>query len=228
MTPALEVRDLSVAFGRTEVVRAVSLAVDPGQVVGVVGPNGAGKTAFVDAVTGFVPSSGGVSVVGHRADHLRPHRRAGLGLGRTFQSLELFEDLTVGENLAAAAEAHARRRGGRHVVDAVARAASRAGIGEVLEELPGRLSHGRRKQVALGRALAGAPTVLLLDEPAAGLDGAERAALALTLRALAADGMAVVLVDHDANLVFGVCDRVTVLDGGRVVAQGPAATVRAD
>ncbi len=229
MTPALEVRDLTVAFGRNTVVDGVSVDVAPGQVVGLVGPNGAGKTTFVDAVTGFVPCSGAVSVGGVDAGHLRPHRRAALGMARTFQSLELFEDLTVGENLAVTAEAAvARGDAGDSAADRVARAAARAGLDDVLDVLPGRLSHGRRKQVALGRALAGAPSLVLLDEPAAGLDTAERAALASTLRALAGDGVAVLLVDHDVHLVFDVCDDVTVIDEGRVVAHGPPAQVRAD
>ncbi len=226
---ALEVGDLTVAFGRTEVVRSVSLAFEQGTVVGVVGPNGAGKTTFVDAVTGFVPSSGTVVIAGHPAGHVRPHLRVALGVARTFQTLELFEDLTVGENLEVAAQAGGSRAGAaRSPAERVARATTTAGVGDVVDVIPGRLSYGRRKQVALARALASEPTVLLLDEPAAGLDGAERRALATTLRQLAGEGLAVVLVDHDMHLVFDVCDQVAVLDSGRVVAHGPPAEVRAD
>ncbi len=227
--PALEVDDLTVAFGRTEVVRGVSLDFERGTVVGMVGPNGAGKTTFVDAVTGFVPSSGTVVIGGRRAGHIRPHRRVCLGVARTFQSLELFEDLTVGENLAVAAHAWAARGGAvLSSAERIARATTTAGVGDVVDMIPGHLSYGRRKQVALARALASGPTVLLLDEPAAGLDGAERRALASTLRQLADEGLAVVLVDHDMHLVFDVCDQVAVLDAGRVVAYGPPAEVRAD
>jgi len=229
VTPALEVRDLTVAFRGAPVVSGVSLEVEPGQVAGVVGPNGAGKTTLVDAVTGFVASSGAVSIGGRPVGGLRPHRRAGLGVARTFQSLELFEDLTVGENLAVAAEAAGpRARYGGTAGDRVKRAAVMAGVDDALDVVPGQLSYGRRKQVALARALAGGPSVLLLDEPAAGLDTGERAALATTLRSLAAEGVAVVLIDHDVHLVFEVCDHITVLDAGRVLAQGTPAAVRAD
>jgi branched-chain amino acid transport system ATP-binding protein len=218
VTAALEVVDLRVRLGGSEVVQGVSLAVGGGEVLGLVGPNGAGKTTVVDAVTGFVPATGAVTVDGRRAEHLRPHRRAGLGLARTFQSLELFDDLTVGENLAVAAEA-ARRRDRA----TVARAAERAGVGHLLAALPSHLSLGQRKSVALARALAAGPSVVLLDEPAAGLDGRERRALAATVAALAAEGTAVVLIDHDVRLVLEVSDRVAVLDGGSVVAAGPPA-----
>ncbi len=227
-TLALEVGDLHVAFGRTHVVRGVSLAVAEGTVVGVVGPNGAGKTTLVDAVTGFVSSSGTVTVAGQAAGHLRPHRRVALGVARTFQSLELFDDLTVGENLTVAAGARGRGGRERSTAERVAAAATMAGVDDVIDVVPGALPHGRRKQVALARALASEPSVLLLDEPAAGLDGAERRALATTLRSLADAGLAVVLVDHDVHLVFEVCDEVAVLDAGTVVAHGPAAAVRTD
>ncbi len=228
MTPALEVGDLTVAFGRIEVVRGGSLTVTEGTVVGVVGPNGAGKTTFVDAVTGFVRSSGAVTIGGRAASRLPPHRRVALGVARTFQSLELFEDLTVGENLMVAAGTGGSDRHGRSQTERVAWAASTAGVDHVLAAVPGGLSYGRRKQVALARALASGPSVLLLDEPAAGLDAVERRALASTLRSLADGGLAVVLVDHDVHLVFDVCDEVAVLDAGRVVAHGPPADVRAD
>ncbi len=228
MTAALEVRDLTVAFGRVEVVRGVSLTVAAGTVVGVVGPNGAGKTTLVDAVTGFVASSGLVTIEGRAAGRLRPHRRVALGVARTFQSLELFEDLTVAENLMAASHTGGSHRGSRSAAERVAWAASVAGVDDVVDVIPGVLPYGRRKQVVLARALASGPSVLLLDEPAAGLDATERRALSSTVRMLADEGMAVVLVDHDVHLVFDVCDEVAVLDAGRVVANGPAGQVRAD
>ncbi|MGI9033418.1 MAG: ABC transporter ATP-binding protein [Acidimicrobiales bacterium] len=255
MSAALEVADLTVGLGGSEVVRGVCLEVARGQVLGLVGPNGAGKTTFVDGVTGFVPASGTVVVNGRRVEHLRPHRRAALGLARTFQSLELFDDLTVGENLAVAAEAQQRRQKGaeaqqrrqkgaeaagrrrqaghaaghrRQLVETIARAADAARVGDLLEAIPKRLSLGQRKGVALARALAADPSVLLLDEPAAGLDGEERRALVATLGSLAAGGMAVVLIDHDVQLVSEASDRVVVLDGGRVVASGSPQELRGD
>ncbi|HEX2024299.1 MAG TPA: ATP-binding cassette domain-containing protein [Acidimicrobiales bacterium] len=220
--PPLEVRDLCVRFGRHRAVDGVSFNVARGTVLGLVGPNGAGKTTIVDAVTGFVPATGTVAMAGRPLGDLPAHRRAALGMARTFQSLELFEDLTVGENLAVASGAAAAARPG------AATAARLAGVEDVLDAVPGDLPHDRRRQVALARALAAAPAVLLLDEPAAGLDAAEREALGRTLRDLASDGTAIVLVDHDVDLVLGVCDEVAVLDGGRVVARGRPAEVRAD
>jgi branched-chain amino acid transport system ATP-binding protein len=206
VTAALEVRGLSVRFGATEVVHRLDLDVPGGTVVGLIGPNGAGKTSVLEAISGFVPvAAGSVRLGGAPVDDLPPHHRARLGLARTFQSLELFEDLTVAENLALAGGGAAG--GGR---------------------LPSRLSHAERSGLALDRAVVGRPSVLLLDEPAAGLDDAGRAALARRLRELAASGVAVLLVDHDMGLVLEVCDRITVLDAGRVIAEGPPAAVRAD
>ena len=164
-------------------------------------------------------ASGRIVLDGRAVERLPAHTRARLGLGRTFQSLELFEDLTVGENLLVAAEAAG---GGAEW------AAADGGLGGAAELLPAQLSNAQRRLVALTRAVAGRPTVLLLDEPAAGLDPAGRQALGRRLRRLADDGAAVLLVDHDLELVLDVCDSVTVLDRGKVIAAGPPATLRAD
>ena len=205
VTAALEVRGLRVRFGALDAVAGLDLALAPGTITGLIGPNGAGKTTALEAVSGLVPAaSGRIALNGTAVDHLPPHRRARLGLARTFQSQELFEDLTVAENLSVAGGA-----GGD-------------------DRLPVQLSHAERSELALDRALAARPTVLLLDEPAAGLDDAGRARLARRLREVAAQGSAVLLVDHDMPLVLEVCDRVTVLDAGRVIAEGTPAEVRAD
>jgi branched-chain amino acid transport system ATP-binding protein len=207
--PALDVAGLTVRYGRTEVVAGVDLVLRAGTVTGLIGPNGAGKTTVLDALSGFVaPAAGRIVLHGVAVGRLPAHRRARLGLARTFQAQELFEDLTVGENLQVAG-------------------AGPDGAGDD-DRLPAALSHAERAGLALDRALAAGPTVLLLDEPAAGLDDGARAALAARLRAVAASGTAVLLVDHDMRLVLDVCDRVTVLDAGRVIAEGPPATVRAD
>ncbi|HEX7277092.1 MAG TPA: ATP-binding cassette domain-containing protein [Acidimicrobiales bacterium] len=220
MTAGLEVRGLTVRFGPVAAVTDVDLDLRPGSVTGLIGPNGAGKTTVIDALTGFVPAaSGRISLNGRAVERLPAHARARLGLGRTFQSLELFEDLTVGENLLVAAEASG------NTVDWVDQM---GGLGPTVDLLPSQLSNAQRRLVALTRAVAGQPTVLLLDEPAAGLDPAGRHALGRRLRWLADDGAAVLLVDHDLDLVLDVCDEVTVLDRGRVVAAGPPATLRAD
>jgi len=216
----LEVRGLTVRFGTVVAVTDVDLDLRAGAVTGLIGPNGAGKTTVIDALTGFVPvASGTISLDGTAVERLPAPARARLGLGRTFQSLELFEDLTVAENLLVAAEAAGRSAGWT---------GETAGLGATVDLLPSQLSNAQRRLVALTRAVAGRPTVLLLDEPAAGLDPAARQALGRRLRRLADDGVAVLLVDHDLALVLDVCDEVTVLDRGRVVATGPPAALRAD
>jgi branched-chain amino acid transport system ATP-binding protein len=203
----LRVRGLQVRFGSTEVVAGLDLDLARGTITGLIGPNGAGKTTALEAISGLAPiAAGGITLDGTRIEGLTAHRRARLGLARTFQAQELFEDLTVAENLQVA--------GGSGVTD---------------DRLPARLTHAERSVLAVDRAVArGNPPVLLLDEPAAGLDDAGRDALAHRLRRLAAAGTAVLLVDHDMRLVLDVCDRVTVLDAGRVIAEGPPAQVRVD
>ena len=206
---ALEVRGLTVRAGAVDVVRGLDLDLISGTVTGLIGPNGAGKTSALEAISGLVPSATGTVALGGVAiEGLPPQRRARLGLARTFQSLELFEDLTVEENLAVAA-------GGR-------------GAGGGDRRVPGELSHAERARLAMDRALARRPSVLLLDEPAAGLDDTGRHALTGRLREVAASGTAVLLVDHDMRLVLDVCDRVVVLNAGQVIAQGTPAAVRAD
>ena len=209
---AMEVRGLSVRLGRVEVVTGVDLDLEAGSVTGLIGPNGAGKTTVVDALSGVAPATGRVLLEGARIDHLPPHRRARLGLARTFQSLELFDDLTVAENLL--------------VMSPSARPP--AGLEAVAGARPAQLTAAQRSRLSLARATARNPAVLLLDEPAAGLDVDERRALAAQLRELAGAGTAVLLVDHDMGLVLDVCDRVSVMDAGRVIATGPPAEVRAD
>ena len=205
MTTALEVRGLHVRFGATDVVADLDLDLPAGTITGLIGPNGAGKTTALEAISGLVPAAGGrITLGGTRIEHLSAHRRARLGLARTFQSQELFEDLTAAENLAVA-----------------------GGAGDDYR-LPVELTHAERAELALARAEARAPSALLLDEPAAGLDDTGRERLARRLRDVAARGTAVLLVDHDMPLVLEVCDRVTVLDAGRVIAEGPPSEVRVD
>ena len=206
-TVTLQVRGLRVRFGPAEVVAGLDLDLAPGTITGLIGPNGAGKTTALEAISGLVPVAGGEITLGStRIERLATHRRARLGLARTFQAQELFEDLTVAENLQVA-----------------------GGPGTGDDRLPSRLTHAERSVLAVDRAVArGNPPVLLLDEPAAGLDDAGRDALARRLRELAGAGTAVLLVDHDMRLVLDVCDRVTVLDAGRVIAEGPPADVRVD
>jgi len=233
----LEVRGLTVSYGGVSANIGVDLDVHPGRVTGLIGPNGAGKTTFVDAVTGFVrPTAGRVQFAGADITSARPAARARAGLARTFQSAELFEDLTVRDNLLVAAQ---RPRWYSLLSDLVVPSRRRdegeadaewaldvLGLGDVAELAPAALSHGQRKLVGVARALAMRPSVVLLDEPAAGLDSAESRRLGRQIRSLLDHGVAVLLIDHDMELVMEVCDELYVLDFGAVIAQGPPAAVR--
>ena len=215
MTPPLEVRDLSVRYGAGEVLSHVDLVLEPGTVTGLIGPNGAGKTTLLDAVMGFVPlATGTVRLGGSDLSSRPPHERARLGLGRSFQFLELFDDLTARENLLIAAESAGRRRPRADADDA--------------DEPAGALSPSARKELALRRVLAADPGVVLLDEPGAGLDPAERQQLATELRRMAGENRTVLVVDHDLDLVLDACDRIVVLDRGRIVFDGAPAQARTD
>jgi branched-chain amino acid transport system ATP-binding protein len=219
--PILDVTDLVVSFGGVRAVDGVTFSVAPGQLHGLIGPNGAGKTTTIDALTGFVSHRGRIQFEGRALDGLPAHERARAGVARTFQSLELFDDLTVRENCQVGPN-----RGNRE--SDVEGALDLFDLRSVGERTPSELSLGHRKLVAVARALASKPRLLLLDEPAAGLDSAESRLFGQHLRAVVESGVTVLLVDHDMGLVLGVCDHVTVLDFGRVLASGPPSEVRAD
>jgi branched-chain amino acid transport system permease protein len=227
----LQVSGLSVAFGGVHALTDVSLQVGDGELVGLIGPNGAGKTTFVDAITGFVTGSGRVELDGHDLAGLPPHERARRGLARTWQSTELFHDLDVRENLAVAAG----HQGLRPVTRRPAAAPGDAGqaldhfdLAWAADAMPDQLSEGHRKLVGVARALAANHRLVCLDEPAAGLDMRESEELGGRLRGLADRGQSALLIDHDMGLVLGICDRVVVLEFGRVIADGPPEEVRHD
>lgn len=234
--PLLEATDLSVRYGGVVALDGVTFDVAPGEVVGLIGPNGAGKTTCIDGLTGFrALDRGRVRFAGRDLAGAGPHERARRGFVRTFQSLELFDDLSVGENLLVAASTPGWRATltdalwpKRHDRDSVDEIVGLLGLGAVADRRPVELSNGERHLVALGRALVARPRLVLLDEPAAGLDTGESAELGRLLRSLPDRGVAVLLVDHDMDLVMGVCDRVHVLDFGRVIAGGPPDAVRSD
>ena len=217
-------------------VDTVSISVPAGTLVGLIGPNGAGKTTMIDALTGFTASTGRIHFDGRELSGMRPHRLPAMGLARTFQSLELFEDLTVRENLLVSADPRPWWAVLRDVVAPRAGAASSrvddalaaVGLPELANRLPSSLSHGQRKLVAVARALCSAPKLLLLDEPAAGLDSEESLALGRQLRRLVAAGTTVLLVDHDMGLVLSVCDDIHVLKEGRLLTSGPPSAIRRD
>ncbi|MGH9177540.1 MAG: ABC transporter ATP-binding protein [Acidimicrobiales bacterium] len=223
----LEVRGVDVRFGGIHAVRQVDLAVEGGRVSGLIGPNGAGKTTVFDVITGLRrPDAGQVVLDGRDISGLAAHRRARLGMARTFQRLEVFGTLTVRENILTSAEVHER---GRAAAGAATEAViDRVGVRAVAGRRADTLPTGLARLVELGRALATRPRVLLLDEPASGLDEPESAALAALLADLARDGAAVLLVEHDVDLVMSVCSHVYVLDGGAVLAAGPPVQIQRD
>jgi branched-chain amino acid transport system ATP-binding protein len=236
--PLLDVAGLRVSYGGVVAVSDVDLQVAEGTIFGLIGPNGAGKTSMVDALTGYTRQAAGRIVFdGRDIGALRPYRRARLGLARTFQSVELFDDLTVEENLLVASEhvtvASALRDlfPPRRPVDSasVDWAIEVCGLADVARRYPGQISLGKRKLVGIGRALARRPRLVLLDEPAAGLDTDESRELGERLRTLPAEhGVTIFLIDHDMGLVLSVCDQLMVLDFGRRIAAGTPAQIRDD
>jgi len=224
-----------VHFGGILALESVSVQVRPGEVVGIIGPNGAGKTTLFNVVCGFVrPSSGEVSYGGVPHQRIRPYQLAAAGVGRTLQALGLFPGLTALENVMAGATTRSRAGfwsalGGlpraAHDEDALAERARGAlaglGITSDVDRLPATLPYAVQKKVALARALVAGPKILLLDEPASGLSNTEMSDLGSLIRRMAEDdGLAIALVEHHMDLVMSVCDRVVVLELGRVIASG--------
>ena len=234
MNDRLVVESLSVAYGGVRAVQGVDLTVGAGQVVGLIGPNGAGKTTFIDAVTGFTPCRGRVVLDDRDLTGLPPHRRARLGLARTFQSVELFDDLTIAENVAVPVERPTWRGTVRDLVrpraaatdGAVGEALALLGLEHLADRQPNDLSHGQRRLVACARAIVGHPALVCMDEPAAGLDTTESRVLGGHLRTIVAAGPSILLVDHDMSMVLEVCDWVYVLQFGEVIAAGSPDDIR--
>jgi ABC-type branched-subunit amino acid transport system ATPase component len=231
----LRASGVSVSFGGVRALVDVDLDVGEGQLVGLIGPNGAGKTTFIDAISGFVRCRGRVELDGRDLSSLPPHTRARRGLVRTWQSIELFDDLTVRENLAVGAQQQSSWATLRETVSqplastpAVDQALALLGLEPIAGVMATDLSQARRKLVGVARALAAAPRLVCLDEPAAGLDTTEREELGRHLRAVVDAGTAMLLVDHDMGLVLSVCDHVVVMDFGKVIAQGTPEAVRKD
>jgi branched-chain amino acid transport system permease protein len=220
----------------------VSLTVNRGEIRGIVGPNGSGKTTLFNVVSGFYRASGGqVALAGRTVSGARPYRLSLLGLARTFQNLRLFADLTVKDNMLVALDrtrAHAiwryvlwpvaiwrqERRLNHQADDLLAR----FGLTEFADAPPGSLPYGIQRRIEIARAMAGSPRLLLLDEPAAGLNGEEVRQLAEIVRSIRDSGVTVILIEHNMGLVMSLCERVTVLAGGTVIAEGTPAEVARD
>ena len=235
MTAAIETRGLAQRFGGVHALEDVTFAVAQGEIRGVIGPNGAGKTTLLNALSGIRrPTAGrilsfGADVTGWPAYRIARHA----GVVRTFQTVRLFGTMSVFDNVLVAAEAtesvsRKLRRRSRAAHERAERVVAQLGLEPILGSRVTQLAYGVRRKVELARALAMEPKVLLLDEPAAGLNGAERLELGDLLRRLRALGLTVVLVEHQMDLVSAVCDALTVLDFGRVICEGPPAQVVED
>ena len=226
----LQVAEAEVRFGGVHALRGVNLEVEPGRVTGLIGPNGAGKTTLFNAICGLQTINGGdISFDGTSMSGLRPHKRARLGIARTFQRLEVFGSLTVRENVLASAEI--RRRWSRDRSDVAANAdgvLALVGLSHLADRSADTLPTGQARLLELARSLASRPRLLLLDEPSSGLSDSESDELGDLLVQLAEGGMAVLLVEHDMGLVMRVCARINVLDFGAVLTVGTPEEVRAD
>ena len=230
VTPVLSVEDVSVRFGGVQAVDRATITCLPGQVTGLIGPNGAGKTTTFNLITGLeAPHGGRVLIDGRDVTGLPPYKRARLGMARTFQRLEVFGTLSAHDNVLAAAEFRRSWSGDKSDPREVAeRILDRVGLSHVAHERVDALPTGLARLVELGRALATRPRLLLLDEPGSGLDMAETEALGDLLLDLAAEGMAVLLVEHDVDLVMRVCAQIHVLDFGKIICVGAPREVQAD
>ena len=232
--PLLETVGVKVRFGGNVALDDVSISIEPGSITGLIGPNGAGKTTLFNAITGLQSvSSGAVMLNGKDVTKFAPHKRARLGLARTFQRLELFTSLSVRDNIRVAGEIRNRWKsfgGGR--MDATAEAdriIDLVGLREVADREVGEIPTGNARVVELARALMIQPSLLLLDEPASGQTEDETEAFGKLLRKLAAeDGLGICLVEHDMDLVMNVCETIHVLEFGRIISSGSAEHVRTD
>jgi ABC-type branched-subunit amino acid transport system ATPase component/ABC-type branched-subunit amino acid transport system permease subunit len=232
----LELRGVSVRFGGVQALDGVSLQVEPGEVLGLVGPNGAGKTTLIDTVTGFTrPSSGQVLLDGASITGWAPARISRAGIARSFQAVQLFDAMSVRDNLLVATDARSVSCYATDIIvprkprpdELMEELIAQFRLEAVLDALPSELPHGTARLAGVARALLSDPRVLLLDEPAAGLDSAENAELGPMIREMAtARGISVILVEHDVPLVLSTCDRVVVLDFGRRIAVGAPEEIR--
>jgi branched-chain amino acid transport system ATP-binding protein len=233
---ALSLTDLSKAFGGLRAVDRVALSVAIGERRALIGPNGAGKTTLFNLISGDLPPTGGrITLFGQDVTHLPPHRRAALGLARTYQITNLFPSLSVLENLLLAVQALERTKlvllkrvtSYAHLYARARATLQSVGLGDKEREVVKNLSHGEQRQMEIAMALAGRPRLLLLDEPAAGLSPGESRMMTALLQQLDG-GITLIVIEHDMDVAFALTDRVTVLHNGSVVADGSRDDVKAN
>ncbi|MEY3202533.1 MAG: hypothetical protein RIR70_2083 [Pseudomonadota bacterium] len=240
--PLLDARDIAKRFGGVQALKGVSLAIQKGEICGLIGPNGAGKTTFFNVLTGLYSADAGeVRFAGQPLDLGQPHHVSRAGIARTFQNIRLFANMSALENVMVGRHVRTRTgvwgavfrtRAARNEEASIARRARQllgyVGIDERADELAKNLSYGDQRRLEIARALATEPTLLALDEPAAGMNATETAGLRTLIEKLRADGLTVLLIEHDVKLVMGLCDRVAVLDYGEKIAEGVPAAVQQD
>ena len=235
----LEITALSRAFGGLRAVDDVTAEIRAGELVGLIGPNGAGKTTLFNLISGFTPPSSGTVVFrGQNLAGMKPHQVSRLGMARTFQNLRIFPNMTVFDNVSVGAIGAlgyglaqgllANTKRAEEISARAWRALERVGLADLAGELAANLSYGKRKYLEIARALATDPVLLILDEPAAGLNDTETAELAGFIKSLHADGGTILLVEHDMGLVMSICQRVMVLASGAKIADAAPAVVQAD
>ena len=237
-TPLLELSRVSRRFGGLTAVDQVSAQIHAGELVGLIGPNGAGKTTLFNLISGVTaPGEGQVAFEGKVITGRAPFEVARLGIGRTFQNLRIFPNMTVLDNVSVGAilrnslfdafSTTGKRRAAQ-IASVSAQMLDKVGLAQYGGQLAANLSYGKRKMLEIARALAGRPKLLILDEPAAGLNNTETAELARFIEQLRAEGMTIVLVQHDMGLVMRVCSRVIVLASGRKIADAQPHEVQRD
>ena len=238
----LETHDLTVKFGGLTALDAVSFAIKRGEILGLIGPNGAGKTTCFNAITGvYKPSSGSVTFDGAPLGRIKRHQITRRGIARTFQNIRLWGEMTALENVIVGTDARHRtsvpgalirsprhRREEHSAIEKAAALLQFVGIAHRAEEKAKNLPYGDQRRLEIARALATEPKLLCLDEPAAGFNPSEKAALIELIRAIRDDGYTVLLIEHDMRLVMGVTDRIVVLEFGRKIAEGTPEQIRAD
>jgi branched-chain amino acid transport system ATP-binding protein len=240
MIPLLEARNVTKNFGGVQALKEVSLTIGAGEIYGLIGPNGAGKTTFFNVLTGLYPRDGGeVRFAGAALDLGSPHEVAKAGIARTFQNIRLFGNMTARENVMVGRHSRTRanvigavlrNRATRDEEAAIRRRAEEllhyVGIADHADDIARHLSYGDQRRLEIARALATEPKLLALDEPAAGMNATETVGLKSLIEGLRADGLTVLLIEHDVKLVMGLCDRVAVLDYGEKIAEDVPAVVR--
>nr|WP_314355746.1 ABC transporter ATP-binding protein [uncultured Achromobacter sp.] len=239
-TDALVVQDLSLSFGGIQVLQHIGLDLRAGEITGLIGPNGAGKTSFFNCLTGlYAPQQGSISLAGRRLEGVPPTGRAALGFSRSFQHVALCPELTMAENVMVGLDRQSsagwldaflplprgKAERARHR-ERAAGALERLGVADVADAYPSQLPPGVLRLCEIARAIVGDPRVLLLDEPAAGLNSVETADLSSALLRLRAPGLVLVVVEHDMDLIMEVCDTIHVLNVGRLLASGEPAQIR--